>query len=344
MSHFCKILLASWTVLLFSGCGASTMAKIDEPAYWQLPSNAKIALVTVDVPKKVLERAPSDFSNMRMLLHGALNAAFGGTYEIVDRSDLGFKQVIAPVQKEANKLWIFTEDTAPTLPRDQVWGAEPPKGLPTGVVEPLTLGVKILRWTLNNEETMVNHVAKTVATADLEFVCTLWTRGGSEIETVRMLVHATPEMGDTSVTSVPPRDHVLMQEYRAADAFLGDREKAFRVALENSGTWFAWPYLPHQINYQAVFDAPDDNHKAAVKLTAEGKWDEAFAVWKTMADADAKAAAAVFNMGQVKRVQGKTQEALEYFTKAAELDDKLLYRSYRDGLAARMKQVKTVTL
>ncbi|MBM4345881.1 MAG: hypothetical protein FJ100_21115 [Deltaproteobacteria bacterium] len=59
--------------------------------------------MSVDVGKKVIERAPSDFSNIGAILHGALSAAFGGQIEVVDRTSLGYKAVVAPVQKRGKE-------------------------------------------------------------------------------------------------------------------------------------------------------------------------------------------------------------------------------------------------
>ena len=323
--------LAAAAAALFAiACGSSTMAKVNETAYWSVPSNTKVALITVDASKKVGERAPSDFANFKAMLMGSLSAAFGAHVEIVDKTELGFKQLIAPVQKEAKKLWIFTEETAPVMPADQVWGAEAPKGLPTGVTEPLTLAVKVLAWSVNNELVGNGSLAKEVPVAHLDLVYSLWTKAGKEVETVRVVNSVNGEMRGEFVSSLPARNWRLVSDYRGADGAMGDREKVFRAAVANTGSWFSWPYLPHEVSFQAVWHTTDDRDKPAVKLADEGKWEEAFAVWKGMADADAKAAPPLYNMGVVRYVQGNRAEALAFFNKACALDDKLLYRQMRD--------------
>ncbi len=338
MQKFVKLLaLALFLSAIFAlGCGSSTMAKVQEPAMWSVPEHTKIALITVDVGKKVMERAPSDYSNMRGILVGSLTAAFGPTVEIVDRTDLGFKQLIAPVQKEAKKLLIFTENTAPTLPTDQVWGAEAPKGLPNGVVEPLTLSVKVLAWTLNNEDIPDGKTTKSVPTARLDLVYSLWTKSGKEVETIRVVNSVNTESHGASTRDLPKREWHASSIHKAQDAFMGDRDKVFKAALYNNCDWYGCPFLAHTIDYSATWNSSDDKYKAAIKLCDEGKWDEAFAAWKAMSDGDPKDGGALFNMGQVKVVQGKESEASELFNKACAIDDRMLHCSFAKGLVEKM--------
>lgn len=329
-------------LVLTSGCGASTMAKVNVPAIWTAPANTKIALISVDADKKVVERAPSDFSNFRAMLHSALVTAFGGHIDIVDRTDLGFKQLIAPVQKEGKKLWIFTEDTAPVLPADQIWGAQAPTGLPSGVVEPLTLAIKVLGWTMNNQEVGTGKLAKMVPVAHLDLVYTLWTKSGKEVETVRVVSSVDGEYNGAEARSLPARPWGLTAHYKGEIGASGDREKNFRAAVGNTAKWYSWPMVPHEINYQAVWHAADDRDKEAIKLANAGKWEEAYLMWKAVADANPKAAPAIYNMGQVRYVQGNTAEALDLFTRACAIEDKSLYCQYRDSLAESKALARTI--
>ena len=336
VNHFLHILSMVAAVCFAAGCGSSTMTTINQPAIWQVPANTKIALISVDAGKKVVERAPSDFSNFRALLHGALATAFGAHIEVIDRTDLGFRQVIAPVQKEAKKLWIFTEETAPALPEDQVWGAAPPAGLPNAVVEPMTLAVKVLGWSMNNQEVGSGKLAKNVPVAHFDLVYTLWTKQGKEIETVRVVSSADGEYNGAELRSLPARPWRLTGDYRGEGGVSGDRDKVFRAALGNTAKWYAWPMVPHEIKYQAVWHKNDDRDKEAIKLADAGKWDDAYAIWKGVADADPKAGPAQYNMGQVRYVQGNVTEALAHFTKACAIDDRMLYCSYRNSVAETM--------
>lgn len=328
--------------MVVPACGSSTWATIHEKPFWRIPDHTKVALVTVDVGKKVAERQPSDFSNAKAILLGALTASLGGKFEIVDKTDLGFKQTIAPIQKEAKKLWIFTEDAAPTLPADQVWGAEAPKGLPNGVVEPLTLAVKVLAWTLNNEEIPDGKTTKSVPTARLDLVYSLWTKSGTEVETVRVLSTANSELSGTSVRSLPERSFQLVGNFRPQDGFTGDREKVFRAAVANAATWYTWPMLEHEVRHRADWIVNDDRDKAAIKLADEGKWQEAFAAWKTIADADSKAWGAVYNMAEVSRVLGNEEDALAFYTKACAIEDNGRNRGVRDAMKERLKLYRDV--
>ncbi len=328
--------------LLAVGCGSSTKTTLEQPAYWRSPAGTKVALVSVDVDKKVLERAPSDFANMRVILHSALVAAFGGQLEVVDRTELGYKAVIAPVQKEAKKLWIFTEEAAPTLPEDQVWGAEAPKGLPAGVVEPLILAVKVLRWTLNNDEVVDGKMTKTVPAARFDLVYSLWTKAGKEVETVRIVNSNTSEMRSADLRALPGRESALLEGYSAEEVCMGDREKVFRAALANGTSWYAWPMRSHTITFYAHFRTIDDNDKQAAALCDAGKWQEALAAWTAALAANPKAAQAAYNAAMVSRVLGKDDEARALFAKACAIEDNGLFCGAKEAAEKRAGLVRSL--
>jgi len=245
-------------------------------------------------------------------------------------------------KKEAKKLWIFTEETAPTLPEDQVWGAEAPNGLPGGVTEPLVLFAKILRWTLNNEDVVDGKLSKTVPAARFDLVLSLWTKSGKEVETVRVVSGNTTEMNSAGVRGLPSREFALQEGFRAEDAFMGDREKVFRAALANGTNWYAWPMRSHTITFYAHFRTVDDTDKQAAAMCDAGKWQEALAMWKAALAANPKTGQAAYNAAMVSRVLGQEDEARALFAKACAIEDNGLFCGAKEAAEKRAALVKTI--
>ena len=85
------------SIALITGCGSYTRTVRVQKAFYAVERPAEVALVSVHVPREVMERAPSDLSNMRGMIASALEPAFAGSsLRAVDKVDLGFTLKIEP--------------------------------------------------------------------------------------------------------------------------------------------------------------------------------------------------------------------------------------------------------
>ncbi len=323
--------------LLLAGttaCGASTTATRKQPAFYDAPPQTPIALVTVDVPPWVMDRAPSDFANMHGLIRAALEASLQGTsFRLVDRTDLEYRMVIGPKAPDSKRIWVFETEEPPALPADQLYIAEEPRGLPVGVKEPLVLGVQVTSWRLRRERfgDAKKSVDKDVALVDL--VYSLWTTKGDEVETVRVrtkLVAGDPVT--RGITLLPNRNHWMSFSDQPSWRFQTSeraREALFKQAIQSSAAAFAFPFRGHDVGMRAIWDDSNEAVKPGIALADAKDFEGAMASWQAVVDADPNNAAALFNIGQVLEVQARDQEAAEVYERALALAPKnSQYRLY----------------
>jgi hypothetical protein len=333
-----------------SGCAAYTRTSRTQQPFYQVDRPVEIALVSVQAPRWVMERAPSDFSNMRGIVAGALTSAFAGTqFTVVDKVDLGYTMAVGPKAPETQKIWIFEVQEEPTMARDQLYVAEAPVGLPMGVKQDLVLGVYVADWRMTKTNVGTDKKPQYKDSASVDLVYSLWTRQGKEVETRRVRTGLSPQGWVKDATSIlPDREHAM--SFHTSKDLWGkmapmNRDELFRTAVTSNSFAFAFPYGSHEMFMTAQWDDTNDLVKPAVELAEKERFDDAYAAWKALADANPTLAPAVFNMGVVHEIKGQDLEALQLYEKAKELNpQQTLYERTRKALKDRLDQQSAIPL
>ncbi len=337
-------------VALAAGCASYTRTTRPQAPLLEAPRPAEIALVSVEVPRYVNERAPSDFANMRGMVSTALSEALANTnLRLVDKVDLGYHLSIAPKGPDTVKVLGFDLETAPSLPADQVYAGHAPQHLPVGVTEDLVLGVSVLDWAIRKVEVGTDKQPKKQERVFVDLVYSLWTRSGEEVETRRIKVQlAEMSWVKDGVSFLPPHSPHL--GYDAAQENFGQMTPTgttamFRTAVSASAKAFVFPLTPHQVHMTAQWDDSHEAVKPGVQLAEDERFDEAFGEWEKLVAKEPNLAPAVFNMGVVHEIRGQDQQALELYEKARALNPESgLYERTEGALKGRLQLKKPIPL
>lgn len=348
MKSFVPLILTG--ALGLSACASYTRTQRIQPPFYVVPAQTEVALVTVDVPKEVMERAPSDFSNMPGMIAAALPAAFAGSpLKAVDQLSLGYTLEIAPAAPSETTIMGLTvvNDEAP--PESQSYVATAPEGLPVGVTAPLVLGTRVLDWRLYKKEVGTKDKPRKVDCASVDIVYSLWSRDGQEVETRRVKVDlAFMTKLAQGVKLLPPRSAAMGMNQTKAFFFGSgamDRSQLFRQAVEANVMAFAFPFAKHEIPVSAVWDDSSEDVKDGIAKADSGDMKGAVASWQALLQSNPKNSAAHFNLGVAHEIAGEDAEALQAYDRAIGIDNtKGLYTRARGALQARVDLRKEVHL
>lgn len=314
-----------------------------------VPAQTELALVTVDVPKKVMERAPSDFADMPGMIAAALLGAFRGSpVKLVDKVSLGHMMEIEPSSApEIEVLPGVTVQADHAPPENAIYIAKAPEGLPVGVTAPLVLGVRVLDWRLIKKEAGTKNKPRKVDNARVDVVYSLWTHDGREVETRRVKADlAFMTKFAQGVKLLPGRGPDGM--YQTKEFFFGggsmDRRRLFEQAVEINARAFAFPFAEHQIPVSAVWDDSVDSVKPGVDKADRGDLPGAIESWTEVLKTDPKCAPALFNTGVAYELQGDDETAKTKYDEALGVNARDLYRRTRKALRARIEMRQTIEL
>ncbi|MFZ5470125.1 MAG: hypothetical protein ACOZIN_11875 [Myxococcota bacterium] len=323
-----KTTLLPWLLILLAGCATYVDVKREQPVLYKVNAeHPGLGVLHVSVEDEVLARAPNDFSNMTGLVVKAAKdyAEQRGGFQVVDYTSLGFTAPWKRGYDRGNEA-VFTLSSL--------------EGVPAGTQTPVVLVVKVLDWRTFVET--VDKTSKDVARVKLQL--STWTREGHQVHSE--VVEALARAGDMQL-HLKAGNAQLVHWYQKSDGrgpFFsqpGKRDQLFLNALREAVGVHLYPYFPHQVNERLVLidDAP---LKPGVEAAQAGRYDEALQKWEAIYQADPKAHGALYNAGLMHMVKGDDARALELLARAAQVEDKFLYRSMRDVVGDRLAMRKEI--
>jgi hypothetical protein len=213
---------------------------------------------------------------------------------------------------------------------DQAFAGYLPRAVPAAADAPLLLGVQVVGWTLGSEP--FGGITKPVAITDV--VYSLWTREGREIETRRVRLEGASvssfqtrswsgPKAHQRLTLIPPRDYWQRWD-DAADLAVShpplDEKQLFPVTAQANGLAFSFPYTPHQIMFSIELDGSDPALKPGIELSNQKDYEGAFKAFEQAAKANPGLAGTYYDMGVMREVQGRDEDALRLYGEAIKLN------------------------
>jgi tetratricopeptide (TPR) repeat protein len=313
--------------MVVSGCATYVDAQREQHPIFSVQSELQgIGLVDVSIPDDVLARAPNDFSNMTGLIAKTMRdyvEARGG-FSAMDYTHLGFKA-----------KWERGYATEPAKLRSV-------EGVPAGAQTPLVTAVRVLNWrtyTEGKDQALVD-----VAQVRLQF--STWTKDGREVYSE--VIEAIARANDFQL-HLKAGDQHIVRWFQHSDGRKGfdhqpkERAELFMNALREAVSVHLYPFFPHKVMERLVL-IDDEPLKPGVQAAVRGNWEEAFELWKGVSEKDPKSHGALYNMGLIHLIKGEDEQALAHFERAVAIKDTLLYSSMANGVSARMKLRKTITV
>ena len=182
-----------------------------------------------------------------------------------------------------------------------------------------------------------------------DVVYTLWTRDGREVETKRVQLEGVPSAPFYArVTLVPKRSTWLKWDEDSNERmrFAGlDEKKLFGETADASAAAFLFPFGERKVWFSAQLDESDPSLKQGIELSNKDDFEGAFASFEAVAKGAPTFAGAVYNMGVMREVQGRDEEALALYKKALELGgDSGMYGRALKALEDRMSHRSVLVL
>ena len=239
------------------------------------------------------------------------------------------------------------KETALSEPRgwaaqDQAFAATLPSPVPPSIEAPLLMAIHVVSWTGSPDaQTMQDRSAST------DVVYTIWTREGRELETRRVRVDQKPGSNyHNSVHFVP--DRAWSQKWHETwDSPLGyapfDGKEVMAKAASANALSFAYPWTPQNVSFTAQLDESNPALKPGIELSNKKDYEGAYTAFEAAAQADPKLAGAFYNMGVMREIQGKDEEALELYRQAHGLnpnEKQGMYRRQLDNVQKRIEERK----
>ena len=326
--------LALITLALFvTGCATQLSQTRQQPPMMQAPDGTNVALISVTSAPEATAEAPDDAAATQTV-KSALERAFENSpYSLVDKTSTAFEMSF-------NQVSDSSQDPAP-------WETDGPTNLPPSIDAPLVMSAHVVEWTKTTESAdgSETSVVKT------DVVYTMWTRNGQEIETRRVALAVRP--GDTFATvptMVPPRGAWMDDGWKSATKGSRlmkapkDPAQLFEAAAAVSTQAFAFPYGRHQMAYKVELATGDSSLKDGVDMMKAGDWKNAYASFEKALEANPNLAGAHYNMGVIREIQGRTEDAVTHFEKAAELGDEAMYNKRLKAAKMRLDARQTLEL
>jgi hypothetical protein len=234
---------------------------------------------------------------------------------------------------------VLARPSEPLIAPDQVYAALLPEGRPEDIDAPFLLGVHVVAWKEGTEMVM-NSQRRKVYT---DVVYSLWARDGRELETIRVRLDQVP-LGSfrNAVTLVPARDYWLnWSDARGTVPQMAslDDKLLFRETAAASASAFAFPYGEHKVLFSAQLDESSPALKPGIELSNKEDFEGAFQAFEQVAQESPELAGAYYNMGVMREIQGRDEEALALYRKAYSLNPQEgMYRRQLDALEGRARQ------
>jgi tetratricopeptide (TPR) repeat protein len=319
--------------LFFTGCATQLSQTRQQPPMMQAPDGTSVALISVTSAPEATAKAPEDAAATDTV-KSALERAFENSpYAVVDKTSTAFEMSF-------NRVADSSEEPAP-------WETDGPTNLPPSIDSPLVMSAHVVEWS-KTTETMDGKETPVVKT---DVVYTLWTRNGNEIETRRVALTVRP--GDTFAklpTLVPPRGAWMDEAWKNATPGSRlmkapkDPAQLFEAAAAVSTQAFAFPYGSHEMNYTVELATGDSSLNDGVEMMKAGDWKKAYDSFEKALEANPKLAGAHYNMGVIREIQGRTEDAVNHFEKAVELGDEEMYEERLKAAKMRLEAHQTLEL
>jgi hypothetical protein len=322
--------LALITIALFlTGCATQLSQTRQQSPMMQAPDGTSVALISVTTAPESTAEAPEG-ATATETVKSALQRAFERSpYSVVDRTSTAFEMSF-------NRVSDASEEPAP-------WETDGPTNLPPSIDAPLVMSAHVVEWTQTTEGD--TSMVKT------DVVYTLWTRDGREVDTRRVPLTVRP--GDTfadAPTMVPPRGAWMNDGWKSATKGSRlmkapkDSAQLFEAAATVSAQAFAFPYGRHEMTYKVELATGDSSLKDGVDMMKAGDWKKAYASFEKALEANPKLAGAHYNMGVIREIQGRTEDAVSHFEKAAEIGDEEMYDKRLKAAQMRLDAQQTLEL
>ncbi|MGC4119960.1 MAG: tetratricopeptide repeat protein [Myxococcales bacterium] len=206
----------------------------------------------------------------------------------------------------------------PSMGPDVAFAAQLPAQLPAGCDAALLMGVQAVQVDLSTETMQGGFSRKRLAT---DLVYTIFTREGREVETTRVRVEGVPSAFYRHGVSFAPKRSSWLDWSEAGESRLAplDETKLFAATAEASAAAFLFPYAEHKMVFSAQLDESSPALKPGIELSNKDNFEAAFGSFESAAKADPTLAGAFYNMGVMREVQGRDEEALALYRKAVGL-------------------------
>ncbi|MDF1566346.1 MAG: tetratricopeptide repeat protein [Deltaproteobacteria bacterium] len=311
------VVVVGLLALIGTGCVAQVRTVRRQAPMIELPPKTPVALVSIEVPKWVLDRAPSTYGHPEAMFLPALQRAFDGTNALlVDERELGWSMTIGPLDPDTGQLMHVDPRVPLALAPDQEFTAARPEHLPLGITHPLILGVQVIGWTYRKE--MVGSTPRMRAETDI--VYSLWTRDGREVETRRVKLSLVPSAGWRDAPDfVPARSHWWSwsgsQQYGARYTSVRP-EETFGEAVSANAQAFAFPFHAADLHFGRQLDDSDEALKEGIDHLKAGRHAEARASFEALVQVRPELAGAHYDLGILEEIEGNDAAAIECFRRA----------------------------
>ena len=322
-----RFLIATLFSIGAIGCVSQVQSTRAQKPFYEPPTDqtpTEIALVSVQVPDWVAEEAPASDPPVD-LLEDAIPRAFDGSkFEVADRTAAGY-------------TLTFDGPSGPSVPPDREFRADAPGDVPSAITAPLLLGVQVVGWSEGETE----HRGSSVRVVHTDVAYSLWTRDGKHVETRRVRLSLVPGQAIAAAPRfVPNRAVWLQRTWRDArdsyPTYAPDEEsELFRTAAAVNARAFAFPFATHRVTFSAQL-AGGSSLKQGNERMKDEDWEGAYRAFERIAERDGTAGA-YYNMGVVREIQGRTDEAISHYETAVSIDDKPMYRRQLEAARRRQK-------
>lgn len=240
---------------------------------------------------------------------------------------------VAPAGKEPV---VARKPGTPSVGPDVEFASVLPPGLPGA--GPLLMGAQVF---FVGETTEAMPGGSTRPKMFIDAIYTLWTRDGREVETRRVQLSGVPNAPlRTGLKLVPKRSHWLSwdddQQERMRYASM-DKAKLFVDTVEANAAAFLYPYGERKVMYSAQLDESTPDLKPGIELSNKDDFEAAFKAFEEVSAKTPTNAGAFYNMGVMREVQGRDEEAVELYKKAVSLKDAGLYTRQLEAVESRVK-------
>lgn len=330
-----RIAVFGLLALFVTSCSSVThTARLQKPFYkLKSADSPELAVVSVEVPEPVRKRASESADKIRKQVVTELGKAMSvSPFVLMDRTDSSASLSIQPIKAPPSPRTSFRASDAPTIPKS--------------IEAPLVLFVEIIDWKIEQDGASDAEPNGPQATVDIAY--SLWTRSAEEIDTRRVRVRLGPAQKLLKGISVIPRYPPAMG-LKGAMAFdsktpSDSTSKLLEQSVRGNTHAYAWPFGKHRVRFEAKWDDSVDAVSRGIELAKKRKFEKAAESWKKVVERNDQNAAAYYNLGVISEIQGNTERALEYYTKAMQIKAKSQYVKRWQTLKKRRAHWKSIRL
>lgn len=212
--------------------------------------------------------------------------------------------------------------SAPRIGAKQAFAAERPSNVPADIEAPLLMSAHVVEWSEGSQKVM-NSRRRTALT---DVVYTVWTRDGKEVDTRRVRWELVPgeTLGEPPDQLVPDWASWIEHSWEydkgySNDVVSADESKIFEGAARASAKAFAYPFGTRKVRFDTLL-AEGPKLKAGLEKMDQENWQAAYAEFEKVLESNPNNAGAHYNMGVIREVQGRLEDAITHYEKAHEIE------------------------